>query len=190
MVYSERLDIIEKNANASSNWFGYLHLGVIYYANHEIEKSKKAFEKSVEICENPWALRNLAMIMKNEEKDLEKATQFILRALDTGCLNRGIIVNCAQTLTSAKKYEKWLEIFDSLPENLKNDGRLLFYKALSLLRLDRVQEAADIVTPDFVMCDIKEGEISISHLWYEIYEKLTGEKKYPLPYNLDFRMHE
>ena len=55
------------------------------------------------------------------------------------------------------------------------------------------------------MCDIQEGEVSISHIWKKLYgmklarergitdlkeiEKLTAEL-YPLPYCLDFRMHE
>jgi hypothetical protein len=121
---------------------------------------------------------------------LESATQLILKAISLNNTERGLVVNCAQVLIAAKKYEKWLEIYEDLNNVLKSDGRLMFYCALSYLRLGNATKAAEIITPDFVMCDIKEGEISISHLWYEIYEELTGDKKYSLPFSLDFRMHE
>jgi hypothetical protein len=55
------------------------------------------------------------------------------------------------------------------------------------------------------MSDIQEGEVTISHIWADLYgmklardlnltdeaeiKRLTAEK-YPLPYSVDFRMHE
>lgn len=190
LTYPEWIPIIKNAAEKSQNWYGYLQLGVAYYANGCTEKSKAAFEKSLYLCVNPWALRNLAMIAKNDEKNLNHASELIIRAMDTGCINRGLTVDCANLLTSAKMYDKWLEIYKALPQFLQNDGRLLYFKAMALLRTGQAEKAAEIITPDFVMCDIKEGEFSISHLWFELYKELTGEDKHPLPYNLDFRMHE
>jgi len=187
LVSPELIPILKK---AADNWYAWLQLGVMYYANERFEDAKKALIKSNELKETPWALRNLAMIAKNDDKDLETAASLILKAIKLNNTERGLVVNCAQVLTAANQYEKWLEIYDSLNDKLKSDGRLMFYRALSYLRLGNAQKAAEILTPDFIMCDIKEGEISISHLWYEIYEALTGEKKHPLPFSLDFRMHE
>ncbi len=187
LVSPELIPVLEKSAD---NWYAYLQLGVMYYANERFEDAKNALQKSNELKETPWALRNLAMIAKNDDKDLESATQLILKAISLNNTERGLVVNCAQVLIAAKKYEKWLEIYEDLNNVLKSDGRLMFYCALSYLRLGNATKAAEIITPDFVMCDIKEGEISISHLWYEIYEELTGDKKYSLPFSLDFRMHE
>ena len=62
-------------------------------------------------------------------------------------------------------------------------------------------EALDILNNKFVLPDIKEGEFSISHIWLEAHKKILAEQgitditdkdvyaKYPLPYELDFRMH-
>ncbi len=187
LVSPELIPLLEK---AADNWYAYLQLGVMYYANERFDDAKKALEKSNELKETPWALRNLAMIAKNDDKDLEAATKLILRAISLNNTERGLVVNCAQVLAAADEFEKWLEIYDTLNDTLKADGRLMFYRAMAYLRTGNAKKAAEIVTPDFVLCDIKEGEISISHLWYEIYEALTGEKKHPLPFSLDFRMHE
>ena len=122
-------------------------------------------------------------------KDMDFAVELMKKAIGMGCFERGLVINTAQIMTSAKKYADWLEVCKTLPESLQNDGRVLYYKALALVRSGDAKTASEIITPDFVMCDIKEGEASISHLWFEIYEALTGEKEYPLPYDLDFRMH-
>ena len=51
------------------------------------------------------------------------------------------------------------------------------------------------------MPDIKEGEFSVSHIWLDIHKQIMKKdgivnptddevyEKYPLPYELDFRMH-
>ena len=70
-----------------------------------------------------------------------------------------------------------------------------------------VEEATEIINKDFTMSDIKEGELSVSYLWFELYRRLyakentkqysvedislceAADKKYPLPKRLDFRMH-
>lgn len=78
------------------------------------------------------------------------------------------------------------------------------WKVRALLILDRVDEASALLKPDLTIPDIKEGELSTSFLWFEIgkrrvmAEEGVGEEealkiaaaKYPLPYLLDFRMHE
>ncbi len=103
----------------------------------------------------------------------------------------------------AKKYQECVVAFDSLNEKLNGIGRLQFYKAYSLIKLKRFEQAMKIVNNQFKMDDIKEGEISISDLWLELYTQVTkiktgetDEKKlakyveehYPLA-SLDFRMH-
>ena len=83
-----------------------------------------------------------------------------------------------------------------------SNGRLLYYKAYCLHKVGKNKEASEIVNSDFMMSDIKEGELSVSELWYSIYgellfgdtnmteeEKIKGvDEKMPLG-KLDFRMH-
>lgn len=66
------------------------------------------------------------------------------------------------------------------------------------------EKAAEIINDGFVLSDVKEGELSVSELWFnicgKILEKKTGftgnklkeevRRLYPLPYSLDFRMHD
>ena len=101
----------------------------------------------------------------------------------------------------------WLDIYETLPKELKDLGRLRLYKAIALINLDRLEEAAEIINKDFVLSDIKEGELSVSYYWFRLYRGLyakekglkydeqdtalaqAADAKYPLPKKLDFRMH-
>jgi len=189
-----------KLASAPESWYKYLQLGVTQYAQGKVESAHKSWEKSLEIKESAWALRNISMLYKNEYGDIEKAREYIFRAYRLKPDSRALAVEVAMVLTAAERHEELVGFYDSLIPGLKAHGRLRLYKAQSLIKLDRTDEAMEIVNPDFEMSDIKEGELSISHIWFilyrRVYEKKYGirdddaaDKMYPLPKKLDFRMH-
>jgi hypothetical protein len=194
------------------NWYSLLHIGVIRYAMYtygegSIETAQEAWECSYDKCVNPWALRNLAMLYKNEYYVPEKAHELILKAfhLKPDCC--ALAIETAEQLVSDGSDELWLELYRKLSPELQTCGRLRLHKAIALLNLERLDEATKILNADFVMPDIKEGELSISHLWFELYRRLyskeigaaynpqdealirAADAKYPLPKALDFRMH-
>ena len=186
-------------------WYALLQLGVHYYIYGEIDKARDAWLKSVDICESAWALRNLAMLYKSEYGETDKALEYIGRAVAFGSGCRAILVDCAGLYTDNGRDREWLGIFGSLSPELQKVGRLRLFKAIALINLERYEEAETIVNKDFVMYDIQEGEVSISHIWKRLYKekvrKETGindeteldritDEKYPLPRSLDFRMHE
>ncbi len=181
------------------NWYALLQLGVCEYAAENLEGAKKAWEESLKAAPSAWAYRNLAMLEKNEWGHIGKAEELMDEAMRIGPRCRVLCVEYAMTLLAAEHYEKWLACFDTLPAELKANGRLRLYRAIALMRLKRIEEAAEIINEDFEMVDIKEGELSVSHLWFELYEEIyalrTGKRDpeaareaYPLPKKLDFRM--
>ena len=189
--------------NNKANWYAYLQLGVCHYYLGEIEKAEQDWNKSIKVSENAWAHRNLAMVYRNEYHQMGKACECMQKAVKLYPSHRNLCQDLLETLVLAKEYESCVKAFDSLNENLKGIGRLQFYKAYSLTKLKRYDEATKIVNDKFKMDDIKEGEISISDLWIELYTEIarikTGEtdekklakyveKNYPLA-SLDFRMH-
>lgn len=198
----------EKLEKCDANWYSLLQLGVVKYAKGDVDGAKKAWEQSTNKKPSPWAYRNLSMLYKNELSDAVKGREYILKAfeLKKDCLS--LCKEVAMQLTSDGGDEMWLEIFDSLLPELKNNGRLRLYKAVALINLGKCSEATEIVNKDFVMSDIKEGELSISALWFELYRRIYAKEigveydetnmefiadadgKYPLPKSLDFRMHD
>lgn len=184
----------------NENWNTYYHLGVIKYALGKTEESKKAWEKSVELKPNCWAYRNLAMLERNVYFNQDKAVELMQKSV---YLNPVLPIekDYGETLVKAGLYEKWIEYFDGDCVN-KDSERLQFYKAFALTKLKKYEEASKIVNENYTLSDIKEGELSVSELWYEIYGPLiTGrddmdekernaivDRERPLG-KLDFRMH-
>ena len=181
----------------------YLHYGTALYANERTEEAYAAYEKSAALKENAWAYRNLSMLEKNERGNMDKALVWMRKALAVNKSDRGLILNAAQLMLAAERYEEWTELFANLDDKLRGVGRLQLYTAIALIRLARYEEAAGIVNADFVLNDIEEGEVSLSAVWFDLYRHLVKgaecdadentlrrlvEEQYPLPMHLDFRM--
>lgn len=179
----------------------YLHLGTLLYAGGEEEKAYEAWKKSADAQTNPWALRNMAAFLVEENGDLDEAADYSAKALELFPTQANLAIDCANTLVEAKQYERVLAIIASLSEEIQSLGRIQLAKANALIALNRLDEAASIINTDFVLPDVQEGECSVSGAWIALYEKvlmqegMTEEeakeqvlKRYPIPYALDFRM--
>lgn len=187
-ITREYLSLLENSLGnkKAEHWFTYYHIGVINYVLGNNEKSEEAFNKSNILCENPWATRNLAMLFKNVYGNGEKAIEYIRRAValsKTEC--RGLLCDAAKLMTEYGADSEWIDMFNNLSNTLKSNGRLMFYTAMAYMNIGDKESAKLIVNEDFIMSDIKEGELSISAVWAQIY----GDEK-PLPNHLNFRMYE
>lgn len=193
---------LEKLEKAEDSWYKYNHMGVTLYTKGDGKGAYEAFAKSVELTPNAWAYRNLAQLEKNENKNIAKAVEYMEKAISEKNDYQPLWVNYAEALIAANNYNKWVSVYENeVPENLKSNGRLKMFYSLALVEVDRYMDALDILNDNFVLPDIKEGEFSISHIWLQIHRKMLAAdgvtditddeiyKKYPLPYELDFRMH-
>lgn len=188
------------------HWYTYLQLGVALYAGGELKEAEECWKKSVESEKNLWALRNLSALYKNEYKDIKTALYYAKSAyvMAGAKENVSFLREYASMLIDGNECSEYVKEYERLPEKMQADGRLKIYLAQAYLRLGLPEKSAALITPDFVLCDVKEGELSVSKLWYDIYtaivEKESGvnaeqaqkiaKEKYPLPNSLDFRMHD
>ncbi|MBE5752319.1 MAG: DUF5107 domain-containing protein [Clostridiales bacterium] len=188
-----------------NHWYTYLQLGVVEYALGNRNAAKDAWEQSAKLSPNVWAWRNLSALYKNEWNDVQTALSYQEKAFARkeafACLS--LVKEYAAWLTGLGKDQQWIDTYSTLSEEMQGNGRLQVYLAIALLHVGKPKQAAQIITKDFILSDVKEGELSLSYLWREIYTAiireetgLTGEvaqqvamEKYPLPYELDFRMH-
>lgn len=186
--------------DAADGWHKYYQLGVLYYQEGDRKAAEEAFEKSLAFAENPWAYRNLAQLKKISGDHLG-AVADMRRAVNLKKDYIPLLVNAAESMLAAKCYEEWINLYHSLDKGIQNNGRVRMFYAAALHAVGKNEEARKIITPDFVVADIKEGEFSLSRLWVDIYrewmrkegiKETTDEavlEKYPLPQSLDFRMH-
>jgi len=196
-------DKLLKAVETNKNWNSLYQLGTTYYGLNDYNNALKYWLLSYECKENAWAARNIAMYYKNIAKDYDKAYDYIMKAYNLS-KKRYIIKDTLSSLNDIGKYEKTLDIFNELSSKDKKYGRFLFYYAFALNRLGRNEETTKIINYNFSMHDIREGEISISDLWYNIYGSLLIHHSTKLEFeeimkiiddikplnNLDFRMHK
>ncbi len=189
---------------ANKDWYAYNHLGILYYVKGDYEKSAQNFRKSIENKNNAWALRNLAQIEGNINKNLDKAAELMLEAVKIKSDYIPLLSDCANALLNNKQYDKWIEVYESLDEKIKTNGRLRMLLCLCYVKTDMLEKAKGMMVPSFKVDDMKEGEYALSAIWTELYAKILAKERgvdyqtlsdkevleaYPLPYELDFRMH-
>lgn len=189
-----------KLKEAEDSWYKFYHIGAVLCEKGAYDEAYEAFEQSIVQKPNAWSYRNLAQIDKNIRKDFEKACGHMEKAVALKDDYQPIWVDFAQAFIAAGQFETWIQTFEGLPAELKENGRLKVYYIQSLNETGRYEEAYRIINDNFVMCDVREGEYSVSRLFIEICSNLInkGEKKalndeevlakYPLPYELDYRM--
>ena len=184
----EIYNLLEKSLNTpeGNHWYTHYHIGIIRYKTDDIEGALSAWKTSAKLKETPWNLRNIAMIYKNDIKDSIKAVEYMTKALSLAKIDcRGLINDAGALYTTCGGNQKWLDLYNTLGDEFKSLGRFRLYCAVAHLNLGNKEKAAEYINEEFELHDIKEGELSVSALWKEIY----GDRK-PLPQSLDFRMHE
>ncbi len=184
------------------NWFSWMHLGLMRYTAGDIDGARMAFEESLKLTESPWVLRNLSMLYANELGEMPQALAYMERCLERKRDCRWLWLDMAVLCLKAERFQRWTELYSSMPNEFQAEGRLKLYMAMALIRLDRLEEAAGYLNPGLEVPDIKEGERLITEGWFSLYggiiSKRTGitdpaelrkmvEEEYPLG-KLDFRM--
>jgi hypothetical protein len=72
----------------NQSWFGWMHLGLMRYANADVQGAMWAFDSSLALEPSPWVLRNLAMIHGNEYDNFKKAREYMERSVQMEPNNR------------------------------------------------------------------------------------------------------
>ena len=186
------------------HWYTYYQLGVIAYQLKKPDEAREYFDISNSLCENAWSLRNLALL-DLYAKNTKSAASLMAKALSLcpDCVN--LYPDAMKCYMADGQYETAVECFNTASDKVKSRGRMQLLVSVAYIRLGRYTDAARYINADFLMDDMREGEISLSHVWEELYTAVLREKhpemnenelaslqkeKYPLPSHLDFRMHD
>lgn len=198
MNQPEWIELLEKSVldKDAGNWYSRLQLGMYYLSEMRTGEARTELERSLVLNPSPWALWGLAQL-EGLQGDRDARARIIMRASKMIPSDLALARDCARVLLEEKMHREILSYTEKLPEKVKNDGRLLFCRARALAELDMAEEAEEILYRDggLQIPDVREGEISLSELFYLIEEKKAALKGQSFdsesvdpPAFLDFRM--
>jgi tetratricopeptide (TPR) repeat protein len=189
------------NAGRGDHWLSWLHLGVMYYAEKNMEAAKQAWEKSLGLEPSPLAYRNLAVLAKREKR-LSEAADMLLAARRMAPEMFSLAVECCRALIEAGRSHDVLELMKNLPQHIHDRGRMRIMEAQAAMKIDDLQKVEEILQSRPLVSDVREGEVTLSNLWFEMHEKRIAaaenlpiddklrqrvRRDYPPPSWLDFR---
>lgn len=181
----------------SDNWYAWYQLGVMLVYRQDFERAEEAFRRSLALADSCWARFGVASccVMRREDGD-EAAAQIQAAACmrpDDVSLARA----CGRVLTDLERYEALIAVYPTFSEAVRADSKMRFYQANALGRSGRLEEAEAVLFADggLRVADLKEGELSITNLWYTIERQKAERAGRPFdeaaavpPAFLDFRM--
>jgi len=205
MVQPEWRELLEKavSEGRGAHWSAWLHLGVMRYWAEDYEGARRAWEESLAVRETPWARRNLAVLAREEGRTSEAAELYV-----AACRGRPglfpLAVECGQFLIEMEQSGEWLKLVrETLPEPVRSAGRIRLLEGRAALDVGDFDQVEQLFAEKLVIDDLREGERSLSHLWFEFHEKRLSQEEdvpiddalrerlrqeFPVPEHLDFRM--
>ncbi len=108
-------------------------------------------------------------------------------------------------MLQAKQSQAWLELNETLPENMQAHGRLRFITAQAALAENKLALVKQFFDDKVVIADLREGASQLTDLWYNYHAqqiskaeaiaitdelKKRVEQEHPIPKHFDFRMLE
>ncbi|MBQ9325293.1 MAG: DUF5107 domain-containing protein [Clostridia bacterium] len=171
------------------------HRGVMAQALGQREKARQYLEESLKKEESACAYRALARLDVLDDRQ-EDCLQHYRSALS---LAEGMIElkqEYLQTLLVFGMAQEALDCLMTLAPSVQSIPRFQYLRAQALVETGQYQEAEQILLQPLVIPDMREGELSLCDLWFRLYMKKDGTslaqtmRNHPLPWALDFRMHE
>ena len=184
-------------------WVAWLHLGVMAYYVGEVDAAITAHQKSIELEPSAWAYRNLGVIALHQKRHADAAELYLSARLLRPDLPV-LALECCRALLRAEQYEQMLGLLDDLPQEVRTSSRIVLCEARAHLELGRLDDVARILERQFEVHDLREGEVSLTDLWFGMHERRIAReenvpiddaladrvrKEFPPPAHLDFRMH-
>jgi tetratricopeptide (TPR) repeat protein len=204
MVQREWHGLLKKalETEQDTSWLAWLHYGIASYQAGHIEEAVEAFQMSLEEEITPWAMRNLAAL-EQQAGHLQGAADLYLNAHRLAPNLLPLTVEVGKALIASGQAQRWLDLLETLPAEQRTHGRLRLLECQAALAVNDLARAGDLLNQHFTVADLREGELSLSALWFEYHEKRLSQnenlpindalrarvkREYPVPAAIDFRM--
>ncbi|HET6246846.1 MAG TPA: DUF5107 domain-containing protein [Tepidisphaeraceae bacterium] len=189
-------------AGRGVHWLSLLHLGIMRYRAGDLPGARQAWERSLALEQSAWSYRNLA-VLEQDEGNPSRAAELWAQAAAMKPDLAALAIEACQAMLAAGQYAALRQLIARLCGNVAASGRIRLITTLAALRCGDLAAPAAFFSAPCDIANIREGELSLSDLWFEWHEaRLAKEQgvpidgnlrarvreEYPLPREFDFRM--
>lgn len=204
MIQEEWQELLEKNLQENDHWFALLHAGVIRMERFDEAGARQAWENSVRRRPSAWAYRNLAALATRQKRNADALRDYENAwGLAAGSANLQTVLaqEFLQALYDSGEYDKAGRVYQEFPRAVQEFDRIQIIRGMIALKLGELDVVEAVLQREYAV--IQEGEITLSSLWFEMWEKRMAEQTgkmidddlkaearrlHPLPAAIDFRM--
>jgi tetratricopeptide (TPR) repeat protein len=181
-------------------WLHHLHLGVALMEQGSFKEARENLTASIKLKENAQALRCLALLDERDgQTDHAQATYE--RAWPLCGNDPNLAVEICGFFIRHHRHAALAGFVKSLPEQVAQHERIVLMNARIALAEGNFESMRKLLDREFAT--IREGEVSLSELWFASHlkeaeqrlgrkpspaERLELMKKFPPPRQIDFRM--
>jgi hypothetical protein len=169
MIQNEWITLIEKSVQApdGDHWLTHLHLGLSYYARGNLSAARSTWEESLQQAPSAWAYRNLAVLNRLEGRRTEALSQYAAATALQPRL-RPLLVEYCEYLLELGMAEEVLAFVDASAAELRAHSRVQFLEARAGLALQIPDRWQRVLSDDYELVDIREGESSLTDFWFDL----------------------
>jgi len=198
MLQPEWTALVEKAVKGADayNWYTWYMLGTIRMAQTRLDEAREALERSMSLNPSAWALYCLAQLERLAGNRSESALM-IMRAAQMSGYDFCLVREALRKLTETEQYRAVLNFAASLPAEMVSIPRNRLNIAMSYIKLGNIENAEKLLWTEggMVVADVREGEVSVTELWFLIEEakaardgRTFDREEADVPAALDFRM--
>jgi tetratricopeptide (TPR) repeat protein len=141
----------------------------------EADAAAAAFEESLRQRRTAWAIRALAVLDAARGRRGRAADRY-REALALRPDLVPLAVECAASHIAAGQAEEWLAIGPTLPPEVRDHGRVRLLTGRAWLETGRLAELERFLADPPEVADMREGEVSLSDLWFSLREARKREQ--------------
>jgi len=184
------------NGADSGSWYAHYLLGTILLTEGETEAAETHLRRSLALTESAWAHYALSVALARGGKTA-RALSEIRRAAAMRPEDVSLAKEYFRALWENEKFSELLRAYPAQSAVVRENKRCQLYFAAALAETGHLREAEEILCGSdghtyLVVPDIREGEVSVTQLWYKIQRArgIPEEQIGPVPLELDFRMND
>ncbi len=186
----------QANMEETDNWYSWYQEGMLCFGRGDYARAEQCLLRSAELQSSCWSSYGLAAC-RYIAGDLEGGLRHILEARRQNPKSLSLNRDVFRFLQENGQYKDMVALYETLPEAHKKDGKCKFYLASALAHQGEIEKAEAVLYENgcLVVPNIREGELSLTSLWFYIEEQKCRKQNRPFdetsaqpPAFLDFRM--